>query len=84
MATTVHLSAQLLDSVDRRAHELGLSRNRYVVRALERTLAAETRWSPHFLEALDAAETDEEIQWMMDEMTKAIASNRTRKAPPPL
>ncbi|HJS73072.1 MAG TPA: ribbon-helix-helix protein, CopG family, partial [Vicinamibacteria bacterium] len=35
MATTVHLPPELMERVDRRAQELGMSRNLYIRRALE-------------------------------------------------
>ncbi len=82
MATTVHLAPKLLESVDHRAKELGLSRNRYIIRALEQALSAETRWSPQFVEELEAARSDLEGQRTLDEMAASIAANRTRKAPP--
>jgi predicted transcriptional regulator len=84
MATTVHLPPSLLESVDHRAYELGLSRNRYIIRALEHALASETRWSPQFVETLAEARSDDEGRAALAEMTAAIATRRTRKGPPPL
>lgn len=84
MSTTVHLPPELLDSVDRRARDLRMSRNRYIIRALERTLREEEGWSPRFLDALLAAEEDEEAQAAVEEMRSAIAVSHTRKAPPEL
>ncbi len=49
MPTTVHLPTELLGRVDRRASELGLSRNRYTRGALERAVQKDTGWSPAFL-----------------------------------
>lgn len=84
MPTTVHLASDLLDAVDHRARDLGLSRNRYIIRALERALAEETRWSPRFVEELEAARSDGKGKELIDEMRAAIARGRTRKAPPNL
>ena len=84
MTTTVHLPADLLASVDRQARELDMSRNRYVIRALERALETETRWSPAFVEELTAARTDMAGQRALEEVRAAIAANRTRKGPPAL
>ena len=84
MSTTVHLPPNLLESVDHRAQELGVSRNRYIIRALERAVATETRWSPRFMEALSEARSDEEGRATLEEMTAAITTRRTRKAPPVL
>lgn len=41
--------------VDERAASLGVSRNRLIVRALERELSAKESWSPGFLDALRGA-----------------------------
>ena len=84
MTTTVHLPADLLASVDRQARELDMSRNRYVIRALERALETETRWSATFVEELTAARTDMAGQRALEEVRAAIAANRTRKGPPAL
>lgn len=84
MSTTVHLPSALLSSVDLRARELGLSRNRYIIRALERSLETETRWSPRFVAELEKARTDTEGQQMAEELVSAVAANRTSKGPPAL
>jgi metal-responsive CopG/Arc/MetJ family transcriptional regulator len=84
MATTVHLPRGLLDSVDKRAGELGMSRNRYIILALEKAIEEETGWSPPFLEELAAAADDDESRELIDEMMKAITANRTRKDHPEL
>jgi predicted DNA-binding protein len=41
MPTTVHLPPELIERVDRRARELGVSRNLYIRRALERAIDEE-------------------------------------------
>lgn len=84
MTTTVHLPDKLLQKLDQRAKELGLSRNRYVVRALEAAVREETAWSPRFLEMLAGATKDADGGRTVDEMMHAISSRRTRKAPPKL
>lgn len=81
MPTTIHLSPDLLESVDRRAGELGISRNRYISHALEKAIDEETSWSPRFLKALAAARDDSEGRELVEQMTEAIAAHRTRKAP---
>ena len=58
MSTAVHLPPELLATVDRRALDLGVSRNRYIVRALERAVAGETRWSAALVAELVAARAD--------------------------
>ena len=84
MSTTVHLPAELLASVDRRARELDMSRNRYVVRALERALATETEWSATFVAELAAAGDDGAGRRELEELRAAVAAARTRKGPPAL
>jgi len=82
MSTTVHLSPTLLQSVDRRAREVGVSRNRYIIQALQRALETDTRWSSSFVKALNAARADGDGRRAIEEMAAQISSNRTRKAPP--
>lgn len=84
MSTTVHLPADLLAIIDRRAHGLGMSRNRYIVRALERAVATEARWSARLVAELAAAGADSEGRQALVELRAAIAANRTRKEPPTL
>ena len=53
MATSVHLPPDVLDSVDKRARALKVSRNRYIVEALRARLATENDrrgWPPGFFE----------------------------------
>lgn len=83
MATTVHLPADLLERVDRRASELGLSRNRYIRGALENAVRQETAWSQPFLRRLERAAADSELQEGVAEMMRAIASRRASTKRPP-
>ncbi len=84
MATTIHLPAELLKSVDRQATESGISRNRYIMRALEKVLESETGWSPSFLNALAEARQDTESHEALDDMMRQISAHRSRKGPPEL
>jgi predicted transcriptional regulator len=84
MSTTVHLPPDLLESVDHRARELGMSRNRYIIRALEQMVDAETRWSSRFVEELETARSDEEGREALEELISVVSSSRTRKGPPEL
>jgi metal-responsive CopG/Arc/MetJ family transcriptional regulator len=52
MPTSVHLPRRLLDALDQRARRLGISRNRLIVRVLERELGREGQWSPGFMQRL--------------------------------
>jgi len=84
MATTVHLPPDLLDVVDKHARDLGVSRNKFIVQALRQAIQERAAWSPGFVNELTLAADDTEGQNLVDEMTRAIAANRTRKAPPEL
>ncbi len=52
MPTTIHIPEPLLAEVDKRAKTLKLSRNRFIVTALEKALAEQPPWSPEFVAAL--------------------------------
>jgi metal-responsive CopG/Arc/MetJ family transcriptional regulator len=82
MPTSVHIPRALLDEVDRRARRLQVSRNRFIVRAIEKELSQATQWSPGFFERLSAIEPDEAAA--VDEMMHAIKKSRSRKGPPKL
>jgi metal-responsive CopG/Arc/MetJ family transcriptional regulator len=57
--TSVHIPKPLLEAVDRKARTLRMSRNRLIVRALEREVTRDTDWSPNFFERL--ARVDREV-----------------------
>lgn len=80
MPTSVHIPGPLLEAVDRRARRLAVSRNRLIVRALEKELARGTEWSPGFFERLARVEPDEAAA--VDDMLAGIRTARTRKRPP--
>lgn len=84
MTTTVHPPADLLESVDRQARELGMSRNRYIIRTLESALDSETLCSPRFVGEMEAARSDEEGREALEEMRAVLSKSRTRKDPPEL
>jgi predicted transcriptional regulator len=77
MATSVHIPKTLLEAVDRRAQALRISRNRLIVRALERELRGESGWSAGFFESLAAA--DQATADAADEMIAAIRAGRSSK-----
>ena len=80
MPTSVHIPEVLLKQADRRARALHISRNRLIVRALERELAEGSEWSAGFFERiLDVERGTEEA---VDEMLAAIHRARSSKAPP--
>ena len=82
MATSIHFPRELLDAVDRRARTLKLSRNRFIVRTLERELGENKEWSPGFFDLL--RKVGGRNKKAIGEMTAAIVASRTRKRPPSL
>jgi hypothetical protein len=79
MPTTVHIPAALLRSVDRRAKALGLSRNRLIVRALERAMSERSGWAPEFLENLRSV--DQDTATAADELLRHVRQARRSKRP---
>ena len=79
MPTTVHIPVTLLDAVDRRAKALRLSRNRLIIRALEREVAERSSWSPEFLDRL--REVDAGTAEAVDELAEAVRNARRSKRP---
>jgi predicted transcriptional regulator len=82
MATSLHISEALLKAIDRHARRMRISRNRFILRAVERELANETAWSPAFFEEL--ARVEEDDAQAVAEMLAAIRTRRTRKGAPKL
>jgi predicted transcriptional regulator len=80
--TTIHVPDRLLAAVDRRARALRISRNRLIVRALERELDQAASWSPGFFEAV--REVGPGTAETVDEMILAIRKRRSSKKPPTL
>ncbi|MBI4703801.1 MAG: ribbon-helix-helix protein, CopG family [Deltaproteobacteria bacterium] len=79
MPTSLHIPKPLIDAVDRRARALQISRNRFIVGAIERELERRSDWSPGFF--ADLADVEPEDVEAVDEMLAAIRMARTRKAP---
>lgn len=82
MPTTVHVPPALLRSVDRRARALGLSRNKLIVRALERAVTDRSTWEPEFLERL--REVDPAVNQAVDALVDDVRSRRSSKPAPVL
>ena len=75
--TSVHIPKALLAAADRKAKQLGISRNRLIVQALEREI--ERGWSGGFFDKLrssDPAASDE-----LRESMAVVTANRGSKAP---
>ena len=83
MSTTVHLPANLLAAVDREAQRHKMSRNRYIINALECALASETAWSSRFVRELAAACADD-AGAALEDLRSTVAARRTRKGTPAL
>jgi EAL domain-containing protein (putative c-di-GMP-specific phosphodiesterase class I) len=81
MPTTVHVPPALLQSVDRRAKALGLSRNRLIVRALERMVSDRSGWAPEFLHRLRSV--DPAVAATVDELVDDVKRARRSKPRPP-
>jgi metal-responsive CopG/Arc/MetJ family transcriptional regulator len=79
MATSIHIPKPLLEAVDRKAQTLKISRNRLIVRALERELTAGADWSPGFFEQLSAVAP--ETVAAVDELLTSVRQARTSKPP---
>jgi hypothetical protein len=79
MTTSVHIPKPLLEAVDRKARALKMSRDRLIVKALERELAPGADWSPGFFERL--ASVDSETVEAVDELLASVRKARTSKPP---
>ena len=67
-----------------RARELGRSRTRYFIRALELTLDTENRWSARFAGELQAARSDDDGRRALAGLRVVLAAGRRRTAHPEL
>ena len=74
MATCGHSPRQLLEVVDRVAKALRMSRNRLILRALEREVTPGSGWSPGFFERLSAV--DPETRAAVDELLVSVRQAR--------
>lgn len=79
MSTSVHIPKPLLDAVDRRARALKMSRNRLIVKALEREVSGKSGWSDGFFERL--SHVDETTGAAAEEMLAVIRGSRRSKEP---
>lgn len=79
MSTTVHIPEKLLRSVDARAKHLKISRNKFVLKALERALSDRSEWSPKFLASVQ--EPVEGAELLDDVLRHIVSSRRSKKAP---
>jgi hypothetical protein len=78
MPTTIHIPDPLLAEVDKRAKTLKLSRNRFIVTALEKALVEEPPWSSGFVDALQGFTPLDEDHDLAAVVTE---NRRSRKRP---
>jgi hypothetical protein len=81
MPTSVHIPQPLLAAIDRKARALRVSRNRFIIGALQRELSVGATWSPGFLERLE--HVDQDTVRGVDEMLRAVKAARRNKRPVP-
>lgn len=79
MSTSIHIPKPLLEAVDRRAQALRISRNRLIVRALEREIAEGEEWPAEFFDRLRAV--DPGMEAVVDDMLAAVRVRRRSKRP---
>lgn len=77
---TVHIPVALLKSVDRRAKALGLSRNRLIIRALERVVSERSGWAPEFLQKL--LSVDQDTKTAVEELLADVKQARHSRPSP--
>lgn len=68
MPTSVHIPLALLAEVDKKAQALKISRNRFIIQALERETKVASDWSPKFFAILESNEPDvaQAVDQMLD------------------
>lgn len=79
MPTSVHIPKPLLLAVDRKAKALKISRNRLIVRALERELKDGVEWSADFFTRLGSPEAG--VEQAVEELQKVVRDHRRSKKP---
>ena len=79
-STTVHLPDKLLNKIDQIVNEIGISRNKFIIKACEDALQRSAgRWPPDFFEAdLDASNL-KLLKEGMSEMEAAIMRMRKNR-----
>lgn len=82
MPVSVHIPKPVLAAATRRARALRISRNRFIVRALERELAANGEWSPEFFDTLKPV--DAVTARALDTTVAAVQAHRRSKPAPGL
>ena len=79
MPTTIHIPDELLESIDRRARALGISRNRLIVAAIEEAVRKPAAWTDEFLTRL--RQVDGDTSHAVDDLLISIRQARRSKTP---
>jgi hypothetical protein len=79
MSISVHLPKALLEEVKRRARDLKMSRNHYIVSVLENEVKRPTTWSAKFLAMVQSL--GPESAEFADVLEGAIKARTSRAAP---
>jgi metal-responsive CopG/Arc/MetJ family transcriptional regulator len=81
--TTIHVPDELLERVDARAKALGLSRNRFIVEALEKSLGVQEGWSPELVRMLTTHTVSRAAARELEgSMAHVYATRRSKRRPP--
>jgi predicted transcriptional regulator len=84
MPTTVHIPDRLLRRIDARARALGVSRNRFLVRAVEKELDGPEQWPPELVRALTRRPAPGLTRAAAELLAAIRRGRRSRKSPPEL
>ena len=84
MPTSIRLPPKLLARVDARAKALGVSRNDYLVGAIEAGIDARDTWSPELLSILEKPLDASTRHLFDDSMTAVRKARRNRRRAPRL
>jgi hypothetical protein len=77
MMISIQIHEQLLKRADQRAQSLGISRDRFIVRAVERELHTNSDWSAGFFDRLQ--DVDQGTADAVEEMMSGIRTGRRSK-----
>ncbi len=84
MPTTIHVPPHLLERVDTRARALGVSRNRFIVEALEQRLGTRNVWPAELVSMLEhpvSARAADELERSMAVVRRQRENRRKRAVP---
>lgn len=82
MATTIHISDELLSRLDQRARALGTSRNRVILEAIEASLGSNGTWPPE-LERMLSTPLDPQTADDLEASLEVVRSRRVNRRLPP-